>query len=180
MHYASLDDLYALLAREHVSFTAAAANLNEAQTQFRPAPDHWTIAEIVEHIAIVNSGFVRIGYKLIKQAEAAGAPPLAGLDLQSVLLTGDGRPLPKFKAPDAVKPQGGQSLADSFAKIEQAHADIQGARARLAASDCSQCTFPHPAVGQLNPYQWLIVWGEHLARHRGQLEAVKAAPGYPA
>ena len=180
MHYAKLDDIYALIAREQAAFTATAANLNDAQANHRPAPDQWTIAEIVEHIAIVNGGFVRICYRLVKKAEAASAPPLAGLDLNSVLLKDDGQPLPKFQAPEAVRPQGGQSLADSLAKIEQAHADIQGAHARLAASDCSQQTFPHPAVGPLNPYQWLIVWGEHLARHRGQIENVKAAPGFPA
>ncbi|MBI1765699.1 MAG: DinB family protein [Acidobacteria bacterium] len=179
MIYHSLDDIYALLAREHTAFAAATAGLNEAQTQFRPAADAWTIAEIVEHIAITNSGFVRIGYKLINQAEAAGAPPLAGLDLKHVLLTDDGQPLPRFKAPDSVTPKGGQSLADSGAKIEQAHADIQGARARFAASDCSQQTFPHPAVGQLNPYQWLLVYGEHMERHRGQIERIKAAADFP-
>ncbi len=181
MTYQNLDDIYALLAREHTAFAAATADLTADQIQFRPAEDAWTIAEIVEHIAITNSGFVRIAYKLIKQAEAAAAPQLAGLNLQHVLFSADGQqPLPRFSAPDAVKPHGGQSLADSFAKIEQAHADIQGARARLAASDCSACTFPHPAVGQLNPYQWLIVYGEHMERHRGQIERSKAAPDFPA
>jgi uncharacterized damage-inducible protein DinB len=180
MHYNNLDDIYALIAREHTAFAAACANLGDAQTQFRPAENAWTIAEIVEHIAITNSGFVRIAYKLVKQAVAAGAPPLPGLNLKHVLLTDDGQPLLRFSAPDAVKPQGGQSLPDSFARIEQAHADIQGARPRLEASDCSQQTFPHPAVGQLNPYQWMIVWGEHMARHRGQIERIKAAAGFPA
>ncbi len=180
MTYQSLADIYAMLAREHSAFAAATTGLTDAQTQFRPAQDSWTIAEIVEHIGITNSGFVRIAYKLIKQSEAAGAPPLAGLHLKDVLLTGDGQQDPrKFPAPDMVKPQGGQSLAASFAKIEQAHADIQAARARLEASDCSSATFPHPAVGQLSPYQWMILYGEHMDRHRQQIERIKATPEFP-
>jgi hypothetical protein len=181
MIYQSLDDIYTMLTREHTAFAAATAGLNDAQTQFRPATDAWTIAEIVEHLGITNGGFVRIAYKLIKQSEAAGAAPLAGLELNHVLLTDDGQQNPRpFPAPDVVKPKGGQSLTDSCAKIEQAHADIQGARARLEASDCSQATFPHPAVGQINPYQWMIVYGEHLDRHRQQIERIKAAPNFPA
>lgn len=180
MIYQSLDDIYAMLAREHVAFSAAVAGLTDFQAQFRPAEDAWTIAEIAEHLGITNGGFVRIAYKLIKQTEAAGAPPLAELELKHVLLTDDGQQNPRrFPAPDVVKPKGGQSLADSFAKIEQAHADIQGARPRLEASDCSQATFPHPAVGPINPYQWLIVFGEHMDRHRGQIERIKAEPGFP-
>lgn len=181
MIYQSLDDIYAMLAREHVAFAAAAAGLNDTQAQFRPAEDAWTIAEIAEHIAITNGGFVRIAYKLIKQSEAAATPPLAGLELKPVLLTDDGQQDPRrFPAPDVVKPKGGQSMTESFAKIEQAHADIQAARPRLEASDCSPATFPHPAVGQINPYQWLIVYGEHMDRHRGQIERIKAAPNFPA
>lgn len=181
MIYQSLDDIYAMLAREHAAFAITTAGLNDAQAQFRPAADAWTIAEIAEHLGITNGGFVRIAYKLIKQSEAAEASPLTGLALKHVLLTDDGQQNPQpFPAPDLVKPKGGQSLADSFAKIEQAHADIQTARPRLEASDCSPATFPHPAVGQLNPYQWLIVYGEHLDRHRQQIERIKAAPTFPA
>ena len=180
MTYQSLADIYAMLARAHLTFAAGIANLNDAQTQFRPAADAWTIEEILEHLAITNGGFVRINYKLIKQAEAAGAPPLPGLNLKHILLTDDGQPNPlKFPAPETVKPKGGQRLSESCAKIEQAHTDIQAAQSRLAASDCSLPTFPHPAVGPLNAYQWLIVYGEHMDRHRQQIERLKAAPGFP-
>jgi hypothetical protein len=180
MIYESLDDIYAMLAREHVAFAATIAGLNDAQTQFRPADDAWTIAEIAEHLGITNGGFVRIAYKLVKQSEAAGAAPLARLALNHVLRTEDGQQNPQpFPAPDVVKPKGGQRLADSLAKIEQAHADIQTARLRLEASDCSPATFPHPAVGPINPYQWLIVYGEHMDRHSGQIERIKAAPNFP-
>lgn len=181
MIYQNLDDIYAMLAREHVAFAATVAGLNDAQTQFRPATDAWTIAEIAEHLGITNSGFVRIAYKLIKQSEAAGAAPLAGLALNHVLLTEDGKQNPRpFPAPDVVKPKGGQSLTESLAKIEQAYADIQTARQRLEGSDCSPATFPHPAVGPINPYQWIIVYGEHMDRHRQQIERIKSAPNFPA
>lgn len=181
MIYQKLDDIYAMIERQHAGFVAALSGLNDAQTQFRPAQDDWSIAEIAEHIGITTDGFLRITYKLLKQAEAASAPPLAGLSLNHVLLDNAGRQNPlRFPAPERVRPQGGQAVAESLVKITRSLADFQVARPRLAATDCSQPKFPHPAVGELNAYQWMIVLGEHLDRHRGQIERRKAEPGYPA
>lgn len=181
MVYQKLDDIYAMIERQHAAFVTAVKRLNEAQTQFRPAEDEWTIAEIAEHVGIVNGGFLRLAYKLLKQAEAAGAPPLTRLNLPHVLLDSEGRQNPlRFPAPAMVKPQGGQAIADSLAKLAQNWADFQVVRPRLETADCSQPKFPHPAVGELNVYQWLIVLGEHLDRHRGQIERLKAAPTFPA
>lgn len=181
MAYQSLDDIYAMIEQQHARFVAAISGLNDAQAQFRPAEDEWNIAEIAEHISIAHHSFLRITYKLLKQAEAASAPPLAGLSLNHVLLNDAGQQKPeKFPAPEIVKPQGGESLANSLAKLVQNLADFQTVRPRLAAADCSQAKFPHPAVGELNAYQWLIVLGEHLDRHRGQIERLKAISGYPA
>ena len=181
MIYQQLDDIYAMIEQEYARFVAAVSGLNEAQAQFRPMADAWNIAEIAEHISIANHGFLRITYKLLKQAEAASAPPLAGLSLNHVLLDEEGRQSPvRFPAPEVVKPQGGQARADSLTKLAQNLADFQTVRPRLAATDCSQTKFPHPIVGEINAYQWLIVLGEHLDRHRGQIERLKTAPDYPA
>ena len=181
MLYQKLDDIYAMIEQQHTRFVAAISGLSDAQAQFRPAENEWSIAEIAEHIGSANNSFLRITYKLLKQAEAACAQPLAGLSLPHVLLDEQGRQNPqRFTAPEVVRPQGGQALAESLAKIAQNLADFQSARQRLEAVDCSQAKFPHPAVGELNAYQWMIVLGEHLDRHRGQIEHIKAAPGYPA
>lgn len=181
MLYQNLADIHAMMEQEHTRFSTEVTQLTTEQAQFRPTPEQWTIAEIVEHIAITNNGFLRIGFKLLKQAEAAGAPPLAGLNLKHVLLTDDGQQNPvKFPAPEVVKPQGGQSVTDSLAKIEESRVGLAAALPRLQAADCSEYKFPHPAVGPINLYQWLIVWGEHMDRHRQQIQALKALPDFPA
>jgi hypothetical protein len=175
MNFRTLDEIYALMENEQAKFVAAVASLSEAQANHRPAENAWTIAEIAEHLAITNHGFLRITHKLLKQAEAAGAPPLSELNLTSVLLLPDGSQPPPFAAPDRVKPQGGQALADSLAKLAESLAGFHEVRPRLAATDCSNEKFPHPAVGDINAYQWMIVQGEHLDRHRQQVERIKAA-----
>ena len=85
MVYQKLDDIYAMIEQQHARFVAAVNGLNDAQAQFTPAENEWSIAEIVEHIGIANNSFLRVTYKLLKKAEAASAPPLAGLSLPHVL-----------------------------------------------------------------------------------------------
>jgi hypothetical protein len=175
MNYRTLDDIYALMESAQARFLAAVDGMTEAQINHRPAPDAWTIAEIAEHLSITNNGFLRITHKLLKQAEAAGVPALDELNLQSVLLLPDGSQPPPFAAPERIRPQGGQALSDSLAKLAESLAGFHELRPRLIATNCSNEKFPHPAVGDLNAYQWMIVQGEHLDRHRGQVERIKVA-----
>jgi hypothetical protein len=180
MIYQSLDDIFAMITREHTRFAEAVAPLNDTQTQFRSSADAWNIAEVVEHIAITNHGFLRITHRLLKQSVAAGAGQLTQLRQKHILLLDDGQQNPtKFPAPDVVKPQGGQRIADSLAKIEETYQGLQTVRPRLIETDCSAATFPHPAAGQLNLYQWLIVLGEHMDRHLQQIQRLQSAPGFP-
>ena len=90
------------------------------------------------------------------------------------------RSLRPFNAPDRVKPQGAQPLNESLTKLAEALAGFHEINLRLAATDLSAPTFPHPAIGPLTAYQWMIVQAEHLDRHRGQVERLKQAAGYPA
>ena len=39
--------------------------------------------------------------------------------------------------------------------------------------------FPHPFIGDMDCYQWLLFLGLHCERHVRQLEEVKADPGFP-
>jgi hypothetical protein len=40
--------------------------------------------------------------------------------------------------------------------------------------------YPHPALGPINAYQWLLVMGGHESRHRRQINGIKADANYPA
>jgi hypothetical protein len=180
MSYNSLDDIYAAMDNAQARFVSAVSVITDAQANFRPADNAWTIAEIAEHLAITNNGFLRITHKLLKEADTAGAGPLAGLAIKSVLLLPDGTQPPPVEAPERVKPHGTQPLAESLTKLTEALAGFHEIKPRLLATDCSAPTFPHPAVGPLNAYQWMIVQAEHLDRHRGQAERIQRSPAYPA
>jgi uncharacterized damage-inducible protein DinB len=179
MIYHTIADIMAANERAEARFMAAVSNLSEAQANFRPDENRWTIAEIVEHVSIVNDGFLRLTHKLLKEAESEPRPPKADLNLGHTSLDENGRQREPFQAPERVRPKGGVSVEDSSAKMRMALAGFADIRPRLEAVDLSEQVFPHSALGPFNAYQWMILLGEHEERHRGQIERLKATDGFP-
>lgn len=181
MNYTSIGEIFAANEEAQERFAATVAGVNEAQAGFRPAEDRWTIAEIAEHVSIVNDGFLRITNKLLKQAEAAGWPARTELSLGPTSLVEDGKQNPiKFPAPDRVKPRGGVTVEAALARMQEVLRGFDELRPRLEATDLTEEKFPHPAFGEISAYRWMILLGEHQDRHRLQVEEIKQAPGYPA
>src|SRR5262247_1161631 len=117
MIYHNIADILAANERAQARFMTAVSNLSEAQANFRPDENRWTIAEIVEHVSIVNDGFLRLTHKLVKEAESEPRPPKADLNLGHTSLDENGRQREPFQAPERVRPKGGVSVGDSLARL---------------------------------------------------------------
>jgi uncharacterized damage-inducible protein DinB len=181
MIYHTISDILAANEQSQARFAAAVSNLSEAQANFRPEENQWTIAEIVEHVGIVDSNCLRLTHKLLKEAESAPKPPAADLNLGHTSLDENGHHHPgPFPAPERVRPQGGVRIEDSLEKMRTALAGFAEIQSRLEAVDLSEQMFPHPFLGPINAYQWMVLLGEHEDRHRGQIERLKATAGFPA
>src|SRR5262245_41588727 len=113
MKFHTIADILAWHERVRERFAAAVASVNEAQANFRSNQSEWTIAEIAEHVGIVNGSMLRVTNKLLKQAEADAKPPPADLQLDYTF-TADNPP-PKFQAPEGVCPTGGVSIPEALA-----------------------------------------------------------------
>lgn len=179
MRFHAIEEILTANEQAVEKFESAISGLTEAQTAFKPGEDEWSIGEIVEHVGIVSNGFLRITRKLLKGAEAEGRPPKIDLDLRPVSIDDDGNAFPKFKAPEQVLPGGNAAMADVMADLRQTLEGFREVRSRLEAVDLSDQTFPHPAFGPINTYQWMVLLGEHTDRHRNQIERIKASPGFP-
>jgi uncharacterized damage-inducible protein DinB len=179
MIYHTIADIMAANERAQARFKAAVSNLTEEQANFRPDENQWTIAEIVEHVSIVNDGFLRLTHKLLKEAESAPMPPRDDLNLGHTSLDENGQQQGPFQAPERVRPRGDARIEDSLAKMRASLDGLSEIRSRLEAIDLSEQKFPHPFLGAINAYQWMVLQGEHEDRHRGQIERLKAAAGYP-
>ena len=179
MIYHAIADIMAANERAQARFNAAVSTLSESQADFRPDENQWTIAEIVEHVSIVNDGFLRLTHKLLKEAESKPGPPKADLNLGHTSLDENGQQQGPFQAPERVRPRGDARIEDSLAKMRASLDGLAEIRSRLEAVDLSEQMFPHPFLGPINAYQWMVLLGEHEDRHLSQIERVKATAGFP-
>jgi hypothetical protein len=174
MRYESIADIYSANEKLRERFRSIAAGITEEQAAARPEGEPWSIAEIVEHVSIVDSGIVMICSKLLERAKGAGAAgPVgsAGAVVSDRFLQGAGSIAnEKLEAPDRVRPSGKISIPESLEKMQQTAKQVEAMRAELEKCDLSAATFPHPYLGDLMASEWLVMYGAHAGRHASQIE----------
>jgi DinB superfamily len=149
--------------------------LSAAQWNFKPAPDRWSIAEVMEHVAIVEDRVQEI-----IDSMAQGPADAADRDIKQVdafVLAVIPMRHPKYKAPERVSPLSGRTGSEMLEKF---------LRSRVHTEELLRCSpdlrgrvLPHPVFGPWDGYQWILAAGSHCARHTGQILEVKADPNFP-
>ncbi len=155
---------------------AAAKGLSPAQLNFKPAPDRWSIAECLEHIASAED-FLR-GLVIEK---VMTSPAVPGRDVKAIdegVLTGVPDRSTKRQAPEPLKPvnkygsaEGSeQHFIESRATTETYLKDTPGLRDHAMAG---------PAGPPMDGYEWILLIAAHSERHTKQIDEVKADPNFP-
>jgi transcriptional regulator of NAD metabolism len=171
MNNQTIGDIYAKNDAIRETTKHLVASLSDEQTASLPEGEKWTIAEIVEHIAIVQNGMTKISAKLLTQAKAAGkaSDGAARLSENFASKAAEAQTL-KFEAPDRVRPTGNQSIEESLRKMDEAREELEKLRPLFELVECSDYKFPHPFMGDLTAHEWLALIGGHEARHLRQIE----------
>jgi hypothetical protein len=170
------------ISAERDKFLATADGLSDAQLNFKTADGQWSIREIFHHIWMVEGLTARLMANLLKQAVENQLPEdpdcegcvLHSLDTHAELLKN------RFQAPERVVPLDALPLAESIGKMGETRVKLLQPLEELCRYDVSSMLFPHPALGPINAYQWLLVMGGHESRHRRQIDRIKADANYPA
>jgi hypothetical protein len=172
----TIADIFESNAAVRTELLAEAGQISEAESQHAAEGEGWTLAQVFEHLALVDEGMTRICTRLLRQAKADG-------------LTGDGRPpslrsllerrghyeTAKLEAPDIVVPRRGLAIADSLARLQDSRRRMEELRELFDTLDTSVHKFPHPYLGELSAAEWLALAGNHEARHLRQIRRIRAA-----
>lgn len=178
MAYESVGEILDSIDETRGRLLARVESLSAAEGEMRASPDAWSVAELVEHLSISEKGMVRIlGMLLAKVESNGGAATATGRRFAPASIDHfTERSLrEKYEAPEMIRPRGGVALADSIAKMRRTRAALHEMRPRLEAADLTDFSYPHPAFGPLDAYQWLLFIGAHDARHLRQIETIIAA-----
>lgn len=169
------DPLLALLARERAHLLAEVARVPRARQGEAIVPGRWSVAEVVEHVARVERGVVRM-----LEAGRAGAlrapatPPLGAPLADAVVgrLRDRGEPL---EAPERVRPTGAPTPEDALAELAQARAALLDAYRTAGDEVLDGGAYPHPYLGPLTLRGWVEMSAHHDARHAAQVAELAAA-----
>lgn len=171
--YKNVDEIYESLEKTRGKLFSTLESVTDEQTSARENGAGWSISEIAEHVALVEEGGLRISQKLLSAAEQIGVPANDALnippDFTGKLMSISDR---KLEAPERIYPQGNQTLEESLAALKARRSELTDLRDRLQAVDASQPTFPHPFLGEMNVYQWMIMLGLHEQRHLAQINRI--------
>ena len=149
------------------------AGLSDAQLTFKMTPDSWSIANVVEHLAIAEPQYWANLEASMKEPVKADYKPTAtdeqmlwyGIDRTNRQRTGEAR-----------VPHG------QFTTAQASLASFRALRAKmLETAKTSQDDFrgrPFMGGGQ-DVYQWFLMISTHAQRHILQIREIKAHAAYP-
>lgn len=140
----------------------------------RPAADRWSVAEVLEHLALVEARIAQVIDDRLTAARRDGlgperenTPVVPTLDVAGLLDRSR-----RITAQEASQPRGNLSADaawDALAKRRSATRAMVVAADGLALGDVKSS---HPRIGDLDLYQWLVFLGGHEARHTAQIREI--------
>jgi len=150
-------------------------DLSDAEWRFKPTDDTWSIANIVEHLVVIEETVHGVVEKM-EHAPPADPGRSSSIVDQYVMTEAPNR-ANKLIAPAMAQPQGRYADRKSIeffvkgrARTREIFETTPYLRGRL---------LPHPMFGLWDGYQWLLATSAHTERHTEQIRELKTHPAFP-
>ena len=139
-----------------------------------PGADRWSVAQVLQHLVIIEKRIGTVMTKWVADAKAAGVGPEAEtssvLDSLDLALIADRSR--RRNAPEEVRPNGELDAASAWTALEQTRAALRAGVMPADSMALGKVIQPHPVLGPINLYQWLLFVGSHEVRHTGQVREI--------
>jgi hypothetical protein len=155
----------------------ATDGLSEAQWNFKPAPDRWSVAEVTEHIAAAEDYLMTMIQETVMTAPGrTNSEDVVTID--ALVLTAVPDRTHKAQAPEPLRPD------NRFGSPQKSLQHFKDSRAKTIAYLKSTPGLRDHAVDspmgkQLDGYEWILFISAHSERHTKQIIEVKADPNFP-
>jgi hypothetical protein len=169
------------LATDHLTktrdaFLASTQGLSDAQWNFKPAPERWSVGEVAEHLAAAEDFLMGVVQDVMKAPPRS--EPADVKEIDQFVLTAIADRTNKVTAPEPLMP------TRRFGGMEATLKHFKESRARTLAfladtKDLRDHASDSPLGKKLDGYQWLLFISAHCERHTKQIDEVKADPNFP-
>jgi len=156
---------------------AAVKGLSDAQLKFKPGPDRWSVAEVLEHITVSEDFlFQKIANNIMKAP--AGAPDRDTAKIDAFVLSAIPDRSHKAQAPEPLRPTARWTPAETLDHFLQSRAKTIAFL--QSTPDLRAHVVNGPPLNQpMDAYDWLLFISAHSERHTKQILEVKADPNFP-
>lgn len=145
----------------------------------RPAPDAWSVAQVIEHLGLVETAVAGMFARTLAEARAKGlgaeqatGPVVTTLDVAVVADR-----TRRIEAAESGQPREGLDAEAAWARLDSVRHATLTALHDADGLALGEVTVPHRLLGTLDLYQWMVFLGAHEARHAGQIRALHEALG---
>jgi len=171
------------LERTRAALRQAVDSIPPSYRQQRPGADRWSVAEVLEHLAIVER---RIASRLGDALTAArSSQPAAASSAVSAAPVIDDRQLAqfadrsrRFKTSEASEPRGGLTADQAWAELQEVRLTVIRLVQESDGLALAEPIAPHPRFGPWTFRQWAVFVGGHDVRHADQIREM--APAFAA
>ena len=175
----AVDALWREVQEARADVVREVEGVSQSQSEWRPAPDAWSIGEVIDHLTVAEVMTGKLTTKLTKEAAAGGAPAVFPHDITEFAAL----PVPasaSANAPESVWPTHGKPVSELLATLNATRERSRQSFDRLAACDPRALRFKHFRLGDLDLGQWWRLAADHDRVHLGQIREIKRAAGFPA
>ncbi|HEX6575602.1 MAG TPA: DinB family protein [Gemmatimonadaceae bacterium] len=167
-----VSELFLYMDKTRGALLELARGMNPSFAAIRPKSGEWSAAENLEHLALVEATIVRVMTRSIAEAREKGIG--ADVSEDSFMASLDHfrvpEPLTKLTAPPTIAPDRGKPVEESLASLEATRAQIKQLIADNSDIALGEIYRAHPALKDLNMFQWALFIAQHEERHRRQME----------
>ena len=139
-----------------------------------PPRGGWSVANVLEHLAIVEKRVAMRIAASIGEARNAGLGPEKSTE--PILPTVNLKPFlnrdRKITAGQAVQPTGQLNAAQAWSALEDSTKIVLGTLLDADGLDIGMLAMPHPVLGTASLHVWFAFIGAHEARHADQIREV--------
>jgi hypothetical protein len=154
----------------------ATKGLSEAQWNFKPAPDRWSVAQVMEHIAAAEDFLLALDKEKVMTAPAGEVGRDVKKTDEAVLAMVPDR-THKAQAPEPLVPT--NRFGSPEGSIKHFVASRATTRDFLKSTAGMRDHVMESPMGKLDAYEFVLLVAAHSERHTKQINEVKADPNFP-
>jgi len=168
-------DLIQYLDKTRDDLLSAIAGLSEAQLNFQPSPERWSIAGNVEHVALVEDA---VGSRILRELDSAPRVPADSTVTDIGVLRKAVDRARKLDSSREFQPAGKPTAIS----VEQFLASRKKIVAFVQSTilDLRHIWTASRLFGPVDGHQRLLALAAHSARHTDQILEIKSNPNFPA